>query len=41
MDLGALTFPINLPGAGEVVGVTADKIRFFAAAYTVDIDPVP
>jgi hypothetical protein len=35
IDLGALTFPINRPGSGEVAGVTADKIRFFAAAYTV------
>ena len=39
MDLGALIFPINLPGAGEVAGVTADKIRFFAAAYTVGSPP--
>ncbi len=35
IDLGHLTFPINRPGSGEVAGVTADKIRFFAAAYTV------
>jgi hypothetical protein len=35
IDLGQLTYPINRPGAGEVAGVTADKIRFFSAAYTV------
>ena len=35
IDLGDLSFPIRRPGAGEVAGVTAGKIRFFAAAYTV------
>ena len=35
IDLGALSFPIKRPGAGEVAGITAAKIRFFAAAYSV------
>jgi hypothetical protein len=35
IDLGDLSFPISGSGAGQVAGVTADKIRFFAAAYTV------
>ena len=35
IDLGDLSFPIRRPGAGEIAGVTAGKIRFFAAAYSV------
>jgi hypothetical protein len=35
VDLGHLTFPMAGPGAGEVAGVAADKLRFFTTAYTV------
>jgi hypothetical protein len=35
IDLGHLTFPLARPGAGAVAGVSADKIRFFSAAYAV------
>ena len=35
VDLGRLAFPIARPGAGAVAGVSADKIRFFSAAYSV------
>jgi hypothetical protein len=35
IDLGHMRFPVDRPGAGEVAGVTADKIRFFASAYAV------
>jgi hypothetical protein len=35
IDLGRLAFPIARPGAGAVAGVSADKIRFFSAAYSV------
>jgi hypothetical protein len=44
IDLGHLTFPMTRPGAGAVAGVSADKIRFHAAAYVVatpaDLVPV-
>jgi hypothetical protein len=44
MDLGQLTFPIARPGAGAVVGVSADKIRLYSTAYSVatpaDLVPV-
>jgi hypothetical protein len=36
IDLGDLEFPIGRPGAGEIAGINADKIRFFGAAYAAD-----
>jgi hypothetical protein len=36
IDLDRLRFPLELPGARRLVGIDADKIRFFAHAYQVE-----
>jgi hypothetical protein len=42
VNLNELTFPLDHPGAGRITGVTADKLRFFSRAYTVDsVDALP
>jgi hypothetical protein len=42
VDLNELTFPLEHPAAARITGVTADKLRFFSRAYTVDsVDELP